>query len=240
MGRITLVIGFFTLIGQAQAGFPAVATEATQIANNLQLTAQVMETIKQTQVIANQLSDMRTHGALVSQHNWGSATSNLQRLMQLIKTGKSLAFTSSNLDAQYRTLFPGFQTYNQQKQGTSETYSQRYDDWSKANHATIVSTVKAAQMQGDFLTEEESTVASLKSLGQSAHGRMQALQVGNMIAVEQVGQLQKLRALMAAQVQMQTAYTAFKSSEDDAAHARSKSFFKNDNKALDVRDGMSF
>ena len=74
-------------------------------------------------------------------------------------------------------------------------------------------------MKKNFLRE-------LNALGQSTEGRMQAIQVGNMVATEQVAQTQKLRQLMATQINAQNAYMAHQVSQEAQAQANTEYFYE--------------
>ena len=55
---------------------------------------------------------------------------------------------------------------------------------------------------------------------------MQAIQVGNMVATEQVAQTQKLRQLMATQINAQNAYMAHQVSQEAQAQANTEYFYE--------------
>ncbi len=59
---------------------------------------------------------------------------------------------------------------------------------------------------------------------QSAVGRMQAIQAGNEIASQNVQQLQKLRDLLATQINMQSNYVALEGDRKDITEATEQKF----------------
>jgi P-type conjugative transfer protein TrbJ len=69
-------------------------------------------------------------------------------------------------------------------------------------------------------------IAQLSNMSDSASGRMQATQIGNMIAIEQVQQLRKLRQLQMAHSQAQNNYLAFKTQEAIDQRAAQDNFFE--------------
>ncbi|MDQ3232870.1 MAG: hypothetical protein M3Q07_13715, partial [Pseudobdellovibrionaceae bacterium] len=100
--------------------------------------------------------------------------------------------------------------------------------------------MKAANLQFEQFSSEEETIKTIQRLGSSAKGRMEAIQAGNLIASQQVSQIQKLRGLMMAQMQMQSAYLSFEANQKDSANAKSREFFKNETSNINVNDGKTY
>ena len=100
--------------------------------------------------------------------------------------------------------------------------------------------MKAANLQQEQFATEEETIKTIEKLSATSQGRMEAIQAGNMIAAQQVSQIQKLRSLMMSQMQMQSSYLTFEANQKDASKARSVEFFKNDLSKVNVNDGESF
>jgi P-type conjugative transfer protein TrbJ len=72
------------------------------------------------------------------------------------------------------------------------------------------------------------------ALSDSAEGRMQAIQVGNMFAAEQFQQLTKLRQLMMAQINAQNVYMANLTNRDAQHAATQREWVKNGNREAPV------
>lgn len=49
-----------------------------------------------------------TDGVLLGTQVWGPITTDLNRLAQVVQGGRSLAYTMSNLDAQFTAAYPGY------------------------------------------------------------------------------------------------------------------------------------
>jgi P-type conjugative transfer protein TrbJ len=223
------------------------STEVTQILNNGQLVEQTSEMYDQTVKLRDQLrrqtdmvNDMKTQGKKLTAHEWGTTQSDLQRLAQIVREGEAIAYSSANVDALYREKYKGYSNYAREKNGTSQTYSDQYSDWSRSNMDSIVGSMKAAGLQQDQFANEEQTMQKLRQMGQTAQGRMEAIQVGNQIAAQQVGQLQKLRSLLMSQMQMQASYMAFQSNQKDSETAKNRKFFQNGATDVNIQNGQRF
>lgn len=222
------------------------ATEITQIANNLELVKQYTELSHQTEQLSDQLrrqremvNDMAIQGKSLKNWDWGQTESDLKALSKAVMQGQSLAYSLNNIDAVYRKTYPGYEAFVKERGVSSEMKNTRYWEWSNANIDTIRSSMHAAQIQDSQFATEEKTMETLERLSRSSEGRMQALQVGHQIASQQIRQVQKLRALMMTQMQMQASYMAHEQNEKDAQTAETKKFFER-NQATKVGNGEEF
>jgi P-type conjugative transfer protein TrbJ len=68
--------------------------------------------------------------------------------------------------------------------------------------------VGAAGWQTNMLNNEQIWMAKIQALNSMPNGRNQSLQLTNSIGMETVAQIQKLRALMVADMSSKAAYTA--------------------------------
>ncbi len=223
------------------------STEITQIANNIQLVQQGHEIFRQTQQLAGQLqkqkdmlSDMTTQSKALSDQEWSHTSSELQQLAMLARQGEAIAYSSSNMDALYHQKYKGYAAYSEANRGSNSNFSDEYAEWSDTNRDSLVSAMKSANLQQSQFSDEAKAMQSIEKMGRTAKGRMQAIQVGNQIASQQVGQMQKLRGLVMAQMQMQSAHQTFEANQKDSANAKSKNFFKNDVSNINVNNGQKF
>ncbi len=89
------------------------------------------------------------------------------------------------------------------------------------------STPCASMARTSRMSRRESTVTALSD---TAEGRMQAIQTGNMIAAEQVQQLVKLRQLMMAQINAQNVYMADQTNREAQRAATQREWIRNGNR----------
>lgn len=200
------------------------ATEYTQLLNNVQLAHQ---TLQQAEELANQLkilNNMVQNIKNIPDQIWTLAFRDLQSLMNVVKQGQALAFSMSNVSEEFERKFKGFVQ--------AANFQADYKKWSETVRDSIRSSLSAANIQSQQFSSEEAVLSRLRSMSQSAVGRMQAIQVGAQIAGEQVAQLQKLRALIMAQMQAQNAYMAGQQQLKDNVKAAEENFFKYSNPSL--------
>jgi P-type conjugative transfer protein TrbJ len=222
-------------LGSAATG---AATEWTQLANNAELVAilersgiqvdnQLTQINQLAQQIQNQLEIYRTmlqNTAILPSHVWGNVEADLRRLRDIAGQGEGIAFTMANADALLSQRFSSYADLRTLRP-EGESFTETYEAWSTTNRETIGTTLKLAGLTAEQFDGEEATTRSLKTLSETADGQMKALQVGHDIAVEQVAQLQKLRALFSQQMTMSATWLQSEQSLRDLAQARREKFF---------------
>lgn len=224
---------------QGQAGsVTGAATEWTQLANNAELVAilessglqvdnQLTQIGQLAQQIQNQLQIYQTmlqNTAALPAHVWSEIERDLDRLRSIAEGGQGIAFTMGNADEVLRQRFSSYEHFRSELPD-GETFSRSYQAWSQTNRDTIATTLRVAGLTAEQFDDEAETVASLKTLSESADGQMKALQVGHDIAVQQVAQLQKLRSLLSQQMTMSASWLQSEQSLRDLAQARREAFF---------------
>ncbi|WP_245489488.1 MULTISPECIES: P-type conjugative transfer protein TrbJ [unclassified Mesorhizobium] len=219
-------------------GVTGQATEWTQLANNAELVkllessgVQVENQVKQIAQLAEQIQNqlniyqnMLQNTAQLPNHIWGQVENDLNRLQGIVAQGNGVAFSMGNIDD---VLKQRFQSFADMKTNlpNGEAFSSTYQSWSDTNRDTIGGTLKAANLTAEQFSSEESTMASLRSMSESADGQMKALQVGHQIAAQEVAQLQKLRGLVSQQMTMMGAWYQSEQAQKDLAQARREKFF---------------
>ena len=214
----------------AHAGVPGLfATEFTQILNYVELAGQLEQQVLMVENQLNQLLDMAKHGITITDQLFGTVTSDISTLRQIVNTGQALSYTLSNMDGTFRLRFPGY--------STSTNYGQSYQTWSQTSLDSTLGALKAAGVQNNQFDSDEALLDTLKSQSQSAVGRMQAIEVGNQIAENQAEQLMKLRQLMMADMQSKSAYQSATVQADATKQANSDQFF---GQTQVTSDGVTF
>ena len=162
----------------AHAGVPGVfATEYTQILNYVELAGQLEKQVVMVENQLNQLADMAKHGITITDQLFGTVTSDITTLRQIVNTGQALSYTMSNMDGTFRLRFPGY--------STSTNYGQSYQTWSQTSLDSTLGALKAAGVQNSQFDSDEALLQSLQSQSQSSVGRMQAIEVGNRPAADE-------------------------------------------------------
>ncbi len=195
-----------------------VATEWTQILNHVQLVMGYIRQGLQLEAQMKQLTEQLKQGVKSPQQFFGSIQQDLGELSQIVQGGQALAYSMGNLDAQFRNTFRG---YGSRTSG----YFNDYKKWSQTSLDTTLSTLRAVGLQGQQLNSAQSVLAQLRSMSLGAGGEMQAAEVGNQIAEQQVEQLMSLRQLMLADLQSKQAYQAEQIQKEQADNAALEQVF---------------
>jgi P-type conjugative transfer protein TrbJ len=222
--RRSLTASFLSLALLVDAPVPVhaggvFATELTQLLNHGQL---IMQYIRQGQQLAEQFKqtlDMARNSQVLTTQLFGPILSDMNQLSSIVQGGMGLAYSMANLDATFRTRYRGY-AYS------SPTYFTDYKNWSQTTLDTIRGTLRAAGLQNAQMQNEQTVLSGLRSMAQSAQGRMEALQVLNQISEQEVQQLMKLRELMLADLQSKQAYQATEVQEKAAINAAVEQFLK--------------
>jgi len=189
-----------------------VATEWTQILNHVQLVMGYIRQGLQLEAQMKQLTEQLKQGVKSPQQFFGSIQQDLGELSQIVQGGQALAYSMGNLDAQFRNTFPGYSS-------RTSGYFNDYKKWSQTSLDTTLSTLRAVGLQGQQLNSAQSVLAQLRTMSLGAGGEMQAAEVGNQIAEQQVEQLMSLRQLMLVDLQSKQAYQAEQIQKEQADKA---------------------
>jgi P-type conjugative transfer protein TrbJ len=186
--------------------------------NLIQNTATAINTAKElvieTEELKLQLKDMENYQGEIGQ--WANIQNVLLELSNKIAQGQALAYQMQDLDQQYKIRFPGYVA--------PDNYEYSYQRWTATTHDTLLNTMESAGMQVSHFQQEQEAINQLAHLSQTAKGRMQAVQVGNMLATQEISQLQALRQLVATQINAQNTYAAYQTQKDASLEASTASW----------------
>jgi P-type conjugative transfer protein TrbJ len=200
------------------------AKNATQIMNQMtQITNQVTQITNQIKMYENMIQNTVT----LPQRIWNDVQKDIQALQSVVQQGQAIAYSASNLDQVLKQRFQSYQQFST-NMPNSTNFTQMYQSWSDTNRDTIASTLKAANLTASQFSSENSTLTTIKSHSQSADGQVKALQVAHEIGVQQIEQLQKLRALLSQQAAMTGAWHSSEQAKKDLNQAQHDKFFAAD------------
>jgi type IV secretion system protein TrbJ len=205
-----------------------IATEWTQLANNLQLVNKYIRQGEELRQKILMVADMARNTANLPAQIFGPIMADIGRLAGVVQNGRSLAYSMANLDAEFRNRFRGY-GYN------ARTWFRDYRDWSQTSLDTTLGTLRAAGLQGEQLASEQAVLDGLRRMAESSDGRMKALQVSNQIMEQQVQQLMKLRQLILADLQSKQAYQAAQIQKQASEEAGTERYFQFNGRAGDGR-----
>jgi len=127
----------------------------------------------------------------------------------------------ANVDGLFRQRYPGYRPVTD--------WSREYDTWTRTTLDTLRGALNSVRLHGEDFATEQARIQALQTLSDNAGGRMQALQLGNMMAGEQLQQLVRLRQLMMAQINAQNVYMANQTNRDAQRAATQSEWIRNGN-----------
>lgn len=228
---VMLTAAAFVLPGarKAQAGIiGGFATEWTQLANNLQLITTYIRQGEELRQKILMVLDMVKNTAELPFQIFGPIMAEIGQLAGIVQSGRSLAYSMANLDAEFRNRFRGW-GYN------ARAWFTDYRNWSQTSLDTTLGTLRAAGLQGQQMQSEEAVLRQLRGMASSSDGRMKAIQVANQIAEQQVQQLMKLRQLILADLQSKQAFQAAQIQREASSEAATERFFRFNRRTGDGR-----
>jgi P-type conjugative transfer protein TrbJ len=136
--------------------------------------------------------------------------SDIGDIRNIIKETQGLSYGFAANDANFRN------TYNVYAQNTKPFYAQ-YTDWAGATLNTALAAARAAGVQQDQVWSEQKTNAALQAMMSTTQGREQALEIANSLSFTMVGQMQKLRSLMATDMLSKASFSGYQIARDQAS-----------------------
>ncbi len=189
-----------------------------------------LNTAEQLQTQIQQYQNMVSQGTSLPNSMFGSIAADLKNVANIYNRSQVLGRQIQDMDSKFNTAFPGFESYLNQAENWAEAPNRdRYEKWSVQGRDNVKTAMKAADLNTGAFESEDAQLARMVSRSQSAVGRMQAIQAGNEIASQNVQQLQKLRDLLATQINMQGNHMAQQVDRKAASEATEQQFEAREN-----------
>ena len=200
-----LVLLSGTVVQPVKAGgLPGVyGTEWTQIANNIELGNINAQTLSQLAQAIQQTTTMLQQAKTMDVQLYSDVFGDIQAVQQVVQAGQGLAYSMGNLDSQWNLKY--------QLNGSQQpnNYSQQYQTWANTSMDTTRGTMQAVTGQGAAFSSDAQMVTNLQNMAKnSVAGSLQAEQGLLQIVAQQLGEQQKLRQLMLADLTAKQAYQA--------------------------------
>lgn len=125
----------------------------------------------------------------------------LNQLTNVSNQGRSISYGANNLDALFKNKFPGMQS--------SSNYHKDFTNWSETTYDTLKNSMLSLSLQGKLFEKESQDVKALQTLSENAVGNLESQQTSHRIALQEIGQLQKMRQLLLNQASTQNIYMAY-------------------------------
>ena len=226
MNKLTiLVISASLTIISSQARAGDIATERTQAAT-LAIITLLQTATNEIQGIVGEIEALEEKaGELIAQIPGGiqdlPVVGDIFDLMddieQIIEAGTGLAYSANNLE---QFMLERFQTYDDYLQAIRDdggiikaNFEARFVEWNNGHRDAIRSIMNAHGFHSEQIDNEQARLETLERMSRTSEGRMQAIQVGHQIAIEEVKQMHKLRELLMEQSNLHASYFATKQAE---------------------------
>jgi P-type conjugative transfer protein TrbJ len=163
------------------------ATEITQILNKLQLIDQLTQQVRL-------VTDAALNSRILDQQTFSKALTDIRAINQILAQAKGISFAGQGLDTQIAQKYPDFATYLQ-RPINDVAMAAKQREWSEDNTSDVQAALKAARRSGEQIAGTENDyITELEAKAQTTEGRLQAIQVANLIGIEGLRQAQKLRS----------------------------------------------
>lgn len=189
------------------------ASETTQWLNKINMAKQLANQAQQIQTQLSQYQNALQNTAGSKTQIWGNAQAQIQRLNSLLQQSRALTAASKNVDGQFAAKYQGYKAYANSK---NQNWQQQLNQIERDNNLYAL---KAASMQNAGLEQDTRTLQNLQALSGNTKGQMEALQVANMMAAQQIEQMQQLRQLLMNQMAMQANYYQIQQERAEAERA---------------------
>ena len=201
---VALVIGGGALVASPQASAQWVVIDPTNyIQNYLTQIRAVQSNANEAMQIARQLEQLRymaQNTQAIANGKWDFGLESIDRLANLLESGKSLAVTAGDFDKAFRQQFPDYDPNGK--------YSDQLTGWMNGSRDSIMGAMRVANLQMKGVQDERQAMMALRDAARTTTGQKAALDAANQIALAQVDQMQQLRGLLIAQQQATGSYMA--------------------------------
>ncbi len=203
------------------------------VMHQLEYAKQILQYAIQVQQLADALKNT-LHGGPASLSN---VSADLSQLANVVQGGQALAYSLGGQDVVFRTTFPGYKSAFGMPPAMG-TYQNNYARWAQTSLATTQGILRGVGLQGKLLATEQGVLSVLRSLSSSnLLNRNDAINLTSQLAIEQIGQLQKLRELQLEDMTGKAAFQGYVIQRQAASEAATQQFF---NYTPEVSDGNKF
>lgn len=215
----------FAAVARARAQIPVIdsANLAQNIIQVAKAVTMIAHQVRQIEIAFEQLQDMLKNSTPTA-GIWAQALPLLDRLGRNIEQAQALAYTLRQLDAEFRRRYPGFVP--------PRDWAAEYELWTSTVLDTLRGTLTSVQIQADAFLAEDQRLDAITAKSESAIGRLQAIQAGNMIAAENTRHLMKLRQLVMMQIDAQNTFMATEANKESQIDAFTREWLLNAKKPV--------
>ena len=180
---------------------------STRVDQQIQILKEVetaANTAKQLKNEIEEYKEMLKQGKTLPSSMFDRLNDDLARLKSLYSHSKALAGNVAGFDEKFRNKHGDYNKYLHRGSNQHDNHQR----WADEGLDAMRTGMKIGGENLNQIAQEDATLEKLVKRSQDAEGRMQAIQAGNEISAQLVQQLQKLRQLLNAQIQAQSAFSA--------------------------------
>jgi P-type conjugative transfer protein TrbJ len=214
---LALAVGWMALLptpAAAQFGLPGVP----QIVYD---PTAVGKLVTQLRVAQSQLQALRDNMRKLGSYNYRNIDGALAQIDAMTRQGQAISYSLANLDAQFRTTFPGSRV--------GATSGQRAADIRTQNErtlATIQGALAAARLSAQQFAVESARLNAIKRQIRSARSAQQIAELQGVVGVHTAEEITLLRQQLAAQNNAQQVYLANQVNRDLQGAAAARAFWR--------------
>lgn len=197
------------------------ATMHNQLIEHAQLLDIYRQSVKDVDLARKRLAIMLTNQKRLSRGDEWRGRQEINRLLDELRKvnakGTHLTTSIAGFDDRYASMVLGPYEYRRHREAgvhLSDVFRRRSDMWTSATYDSLHSTAKVALTHRESLEESGKRLRDSKTTLYDAEGTLQALQAVGEIVASSTEELQKLNALMAANVELITNLQARKLDEE--------------------------
>ncbi len=208
-----------------------IATERTQAASAALLTF-LTDVNSKIQEFTDQIAEFEENAGTVMEATEWEGVDALDNVFEtfrgieaLIQQGDALAHTAQDSERFFRERYDDYTGFYDEL--TTRGYidrqpvMERLQTWNNTHRSTIMNTLRAHGIHADEIVTAEQRLTLLQEKSRTAQGRMQALQVGQELAGEQIKQMHGLKEILMEQSNLHSSYFAYVAATraDQEAHS---------------------
>jgi len=188
---------------------------------------QIKQYEKQVEQYENQFisyKNMLQNIGKLPQQQWDQFSQSVLELKKIINYGEGINFAASSYDADFRSLFKGYDKYLTEAKGGHLDFQAQYKQLRISTRDSINGALKSLGLQVSDIQSDEATMKQLQNLSQSATGQLGAIQAANAIAVHQTHALKKLQQTIMLQANMQAQFMLAQNEKETMKQAGKDTF----------------
>lgn len=203
-------------------------TQALEHGVALKTYAETATTAIQTQLTAAEAVKLRIDAAIQAATlpgtMIGNAMSDIQEVTNMYHNVQSLGRDFASIEQQFQQTYKGYGDYLNHVRQSPERQLLRYQNWSSSGLDNARVALKASGYHVQSFESETEILNKVLKSSQTATGRMQAMQAANELAAQNVQQIQKLRDMVATQINLQANFAAAQTERAAVDDAITESF----------------